>query len=76
MISKKTSKNQITLPKKIVSQFPECEYFDISAEEGRIIEEIQSLGYRFVTLDLAGFRSGSLNVTAPGRSQQEKDDAR
>ena len=37
MISKKTSKNQITLPKKIVSQFPECDYFDITAEEGRIV---------------------------------------
>ena len=37
MISKKTSKNQITLPKKILSQFPECEYFDITAEEGRIV---------------------------------------
>jgi hypothetical protein len=37
MISKKTSKNQITLPKRIVSQFPECEYFDITAEEGRIV---------------------------------------
>jgi len=37
MISKKASKNQITLPKKIVSQFPECDYFDITAEEGRIV---------------------------------------
>ena len=37
MISKKTSKNQITLPKKIVSQFPGCEYFDVTAEDGRIV---------------------------------------
>jgi len=37
MISKKTSKNQITLPKKIASQFPGCDYFDITAEEGRIV---------------------------------------
>jgi len=37
VISKKTSKNQITLPKKIVSQFPECDYFDITTEEGRIV---------------------------------------
>jgi uncharacterized protein len=43
---------------------------------GRIVEEIRSLGYRFVTLDLVGFRSGSLNVVAPSRSQQVKDDAR
>ena len=37
MISKKTSKNQITLPKKIVSQFPECSYFDITVEAGRVV---------------------------------------
>jgi hypothetical protein len=37
MISKKTSKNQITLPKRIVSRFPESVYFDITVEEGRIV---------------------------------------
>lgn len=37
MISKKTSKNQVTLPKRILSQFPDCDYFDITAEEGRIV---------------------------------------
>jgi len=37
MISKKTSKNQITLPKRIVSRFPDSVYFDITVEEGRIV---------------------------------------
>ena len=37
MISTKTSKHQITLPKNIVSQFPDSVYFDITAEEGRIV---------------------------------------
>lgn len=37
MIAKKTSKNQITLPKKIVELFPECDYFAVSAEDGRIV---------------------------------------
>lgn len=37
MIAKKTSKNQITLPKRIVSRFPESVYFDITVEEGRIV---------------------------------------
>jgi bifunctional DNA-binding transcriptional regulator/antitoxin component of YhaV-PrlF toxin-antitoxin module len=37
MLAKKTSKNQITLPKKIASQFPDCRYFDITAEDGRIV---------------------------------------
>jgi hypothetical protein len=37
MIAKKTTKNQITLPKKIAEQFPGYEYFEISTEGGRII---------------------------------------
>jgi hypothetical protein len=37
MIAKKTAKNQITLPKKIVELFPECDYFAVSAEDGRIV---------------------------------------
>ena len=37
MIAKKTSKNQITLPKKIVEQFPDCDYFDVTAEDGTIL---------------------------------------
>lgn len=37
MIAKKTSKNQITLPKKIISRFPGVEYFDVTEDRGRII---------------------------------------
>ena len=37
MLSKLTSKNQLTLPKDIVSQFPAIEYFDISAEDGKLV---------------------------------------
>ena len=37
MIAKKTSKNQITLPKRIDEQFPECEYFEVTAEGDRIV---------------------------------------
>jgi hypothetical protein len=37
MIAKKTVKNQITLPKKIVELFPGCDYFDVRAEEGKIV---------------------------------------
>jgi hypothetical protein len=33
MIAKKTSKNQLTLPKKVVEQFPDVEYFDLSVDE-------------------------------------------
>lgn len=37
MLAKKTSKNQITLPKAIATHYPEVEYFDIQEENGRII---------------------------------------
>jgi len=37
MLAKKTSKNQITLPKAIASRFPDTEYFDVREENGRIV---------------------------------------
>lgn len=37
MLAKKTSKNQITLPKAVISRFPAVEYFDVREEDGRII---------------------------------------
>ena len=37
MIAKVTSKNQLTLPKAILRQFGEVEYFDAQADEGRIV---------------------------------------
>jgi hypothetical protein len=37
MLCKKTYKNQITLPKKIMERFKDIEYFDAEAEEDKII---------------------------------------
>ena len=37
MLAKKTSKNQITLPKAIISHFPDTEYFDVREEDGHIV---------------------------------------
>ncbi len=39
MLAKKTVKNQITLPKKIVDLFPNVEYFEVRTEDDRIILE-------------------------------------
>ena len=36
MLSKKTYKNQITLPKEALRHFPEAEYFDVAVEENGI----------------------------------------
>ena len=37
MLAKKTSKNQLTLPKKIVKEFPDIEYFDVEVKRKTIV---------------------------------------
>ena len=37
MLAKKTSKNQLTLPKEVAKKFPGTDYFDVRVE-GRVIE--------------------------------------
>lgn len=37
MLAKMTSKNQITLPKAVVSQVSAAEYFEVEVEAGRIV---------------------------------------
>ena len=37
MLAKITSKNQITLPKAVVSEYPDTQYFDVVNENGRIV---------------------------------------
>lgn len=37
MLAKLTSKNQLTLPKAVVEQFPGARYFEVRAEAGRIV---------------------------------------
>jgi len=37
MLTKKTSKNQITLPKKVVELFPGTQYFDATIQDNKIV---------------------------------------
>ncbi len=37
MLAKKTSKNQLTIPKAIVERLPDAEYFDVSIREGAVV---------------------------------------
>ncbi len=37
MLAKKTSKNQITLPKDIANAFPDAQYFDVSIKDSKIL---------------------------------------
>ena len=34
MLAKLTSKNQITIPKKIIEQLPDVEYFEVQLKDG------------------------------------------
>ena len=66
MLAKKSSKNQITLPKAIVASIGDVDYFDVTILEGRIILEpvrtkkgdevrsrLESLGIRETDIDAA-----------------------
>jgi bifunctional DNA-binding transcriptional regulator/antitoxin component of YhaV-PrlF toxin-antitoxin module len=37
MIAKITSKNQITIPKKIIAQLPDVEYFEVALMDGVVM---------------------------------------
>ena len=37
MLAKLTSKNQITLPKAVVSEVDATDYFEVAVEDGRIV---------------------------------------
>lgn len=66
MLAKKSSKNQITLPKAIAASFEGVDYFDVTTRNGRIILEpvrttkgsevrsmLESLGIRETDIDAA-----------------------
>ena len=66
MLAKKSSKNQITLPKAIVASIGDVDYFDVTIRNGRIILEpvrtkqgdevrsrLESLGIRESDIDAA-----------------------
>ena len=44
ILAKKTSKNQLTLPKSVVDRFPGVDYFEVSADEDRILLKPVRLG--------------------------------
>ncbi|MEA3230451.1 MAG: AbrB/MazE/SpoVT family DNA-binding domain-containing protein [Thermodesulfobacteriota bacterium] len=53
MLAKITSKNQITIPKKIMNQMSEIKYFDVELKDG--IVELKPL--KFYDMDLGQIRN-------------------
>jgi hypothetical protein len=64
MLAKKTSKNQLTLPKEIVRAFPDTEYFDVSVKDRKIVlmpvkitpasTNLESIRYKMEKLGITG----------------------
>jgi hypothetical protein len=66
MLAKKTSKNQVTLPKAIVEEIPSTEYFDVSVSEGAVI-------LRPVTVTVPGERLTAVRKKIAALGMSEKD---
>jgi hypothetical protein len=68
MLAKKTSKNQITIPKKIVDKLPEVTYFDVEWKGGVIVLK----PVRLYSTDLEQIRA---KVKKLGISESSVDEA-
>ncbi len=66
MLAKKTSKNQVTLPKKILKDIPDTDYFDVSLREGVVI-------LRPVTVAEPGSRLTTIRQKIQGLGLEPKD---
>ncbi len=53
MLAKKTSKNQLTLPKKILEEIPDTDYFDVTIRQGTVVLRpvtVRDAGSRLATV--------------------------
>ena len=66
MLAKKTVKNQITLPKAIIDQLPETEYFEVSIRGEEIV-------LRPVTVEVKGTRLDKVRAKIKALGLTEKD---
>jgi len=67
MLAKMTSKNQITIPKKIIDQMPSVKYFEVELKDGKI--ELKPL--RVYETDLEKIRSKMKNLGLQPNSVKE-----
>ena len=67
MLAKMTSKNQITIPKKIMDQMPSVKYFEVELKDGKI--ELKPL--RVYETDLEQIRSKMKNLGLQSNSVKE-----
>ncbi len=53
-------------------EVPTDDLAEVVLRRGEVIDAVRSAGYRYVTLDLEGFRSGNLNAALRGGSTTER----
>jgi len=63
MLAKKTSKNQLTLPKEVIKEFPDTEYFDVTVRERKIILMPVKITHADITLEGVRDKLKKLGVT-------------
>jgi hypothetical protein len=63
MLAKKTSKNQLTLPKDVVKSFPDVDYFDVAVKENRIVLTPVKMAPVEASLDAVREKMKALSVT-------------
>jgi hypothetical protein len=62
MLAKKTSKNQVTLPKQVADKFPGIEYFNVSIKDKTIVLEPVKIIPAESTLDSVRNKMESLGL--------------
>lgn len=66
MLTKKTSKNQVTLPKKALQEIPNTDYFDVTTKDGVLI-------LKPVTVTEAGARLAAIRRKIKGLGIEPED---
>jgi bifunctional DNA-binding transcriptional regulator/antitoxin component of YhaV-PrlF toxin-antitoxin module len=63
MLAKKTSKNQITIPRDIARKFPDTVYFDVVIDDGRILLRPVRFSSEGSVLKMAKLKMKQLGLT-------------
>ena len=71
MLCKRTYKNQITLPKKVMEKFDGVEYFEADIREGKIVLEPMKI----TSLSDTVLERGRKKIAAFGLTEQDVEDA-
>lgn len=70
MLTKRTSKNQVTIPKAVIEYFSETEYFDASVQDGAILLRPVTLSTKSGQMDKVREKIQKLGIT-----EKDIDDA-